>query len=602
MASPVIAVGTVNGTIGGLDSDGFPFPFLQKADSAGNYYPHGHKTQFNRSSNGIFGIALDASGNAYLGFGLKAYLSSDLYWPYTYGEELITLRNVDPYGNTVWSAHHGQAVLSVCLDDDDNVYIFGDAVRPDGSLRTHPTQTAITTRKYDNDGNLIWSADHGFSINSGCKAVYKNGYLYTGSSWGYTDSLTNLTKYDATTGEIIWKTFDGFGALVRAIYVDDDDNVYAAGRVYGTDYSLSKQIHLKKYNSSGILISQIKMDSDWAVNTGVFYSGIVKNSSDELILSAVNGASGGVINRWFDKFDLDLTFIGHDGTHNGGLASIKKIAIDDDDHVYAIMAEGRSYGLAYRNLRKFDATTLDQVWSIPLYDNVEVDTYDHSMDVYDIAVRDVEYPPLLLRVGLGDPLINIPSISPPGLALNLSLNVPRFIREYQGRLLPNIYRAYISGTLDYECAISSFQILKNTSKQSLSIVIPFLSSSQVTEVETRIGNNLTLYRGIKFLDESEQLEKMLSVVFDSIRYDYGSSSGSITLSGSSVLVSGFIKTRLITGISYRNEINGIRRIRSMVDTYLQPGDTADLGNGETLTVSEITIYLDESSAVMEFTE
>jgi hypothetical protein len=95
---------------------------------------------------------------------------------------------------------------------------------------------------------------------------------------------------------------------------------------------------------------------------------------------------------------------------------------------------------------------------------------------------------------------------------------------------------------------------------------------------------------------------MLSVIFYSMRYDYGSRSGSITLSGSSALVSGFTKTRLITGISYRNEINGIRRIRAMVDTYLQPGDTADLGNGETLTVSEITIYIDEGSAVMEFTE
>ena len=299
---------------------------------------------------------------------------------------------------------------------------------------------------------------------------------------------------------------------------------------------------------------------------------------------------------------MDITFLGYDGAFDAGLASIRKIAIDDDDHVYAIMAEDRSYGTAYKNLRKFDATTLDQVWSIPLYDNVEVDNFDHGMDVYSIAVRDVEYPPLLLKVNLGIPTIPIPSISPPGLAINLLLGIPNFIREYVGRPLPNIYRATISGTTAYECAMSSFQILKNTSQQSLSIVIPFLTASQVTEVETRIGNNLTLYRGIKFLDESEQLEKMLSVVFDSIRYDYGSSSGSITLSGSSVLVSGFIKTRLITGISYRNEINGIRRIRSMVDTYLQPGDTADLGNGETLTVSEITIYLDEGSAVMEFSE
>ena len=301
MASPVIAVGTVDGTIGGLDSDGFPFPFLQKADSAGNYYPHGHKTQFNRSSNGIFGIALDASGNAYLGFGLKAYLSSDLYWPYTYGEELITLRKVDPYGNTVWSAHHGQAVLSVCLDDDDNVYIFGDAVRTDGSLRTISSQTAITTRKYDNNGSLLWSADHGFAANfvtsywNNCQIVYKNGYVYTGSKSGFSSSLNNLTKYNAATGAVVWRAFAGLDATVYAIYVDDDDNVYAAGVVYGSNYNIENQIHLRKYNSSGTLITQARMNSDWGVNVGIWYSGIVKNTSDVLILSAVNGASGGII-------------------------------------------------------------------------------------------------------------------------------------------------------------------------------------------------------------------------------------------------------------------------------------------------------------------
>jgi len=606
MASPIIAVGTVNGTIGGL-SNGFPFPFLQKADSAGNYYPHGHKTQFNRSSNGILGIALDASGNSYLGSYLKAYLPSDPYYAYTYGEELITIRKVDPYGNTVWTAHHGQAVLSVCLDDDDNVYIFGNAICADGSLRTGSTQTATTTRKYDNDGNLIWSADHGFAAYfypgwyNNCQIVFKNGYVYTGSK-GYSASYTNLTKYNASTGAVVWKAFPGQDAQIYAIYVDDDDNVYAAGVMYGANYNIENQTHLIKYNSSGTVITQARISSDWAENTAIWYSGIVKNSGDELILSVVNGASGGVVNRWFDKYDLDLTFIGYDGTYDSGGATISRISIDDDDHIYAIMRESRSYGAAYDNLRKFDATTLDEVWKIPLYDNEEIDTYSHGMDVYCLAVRDIEYPPLLLEVDLGIPVINLPSISPPGLPITFSFGIPNIIREYIGRSLPNIYRATLSGTTAYECAISSLNILKNTTSQSLSIVVPFLNSSQITEIESRIGNNIILYRGVKFSSGIEQLESMLSVTFDSVRYDYGANSGSLTLSGSSDLVTGFTKTRAIAGISYRNEINGIRRIRARVDTYLQPGDTADLGGGETLTVAEVTIYINEGSAVMEFTE
>lgn len=615
MASPIIAVGAFDGTR--ELNNGFPFPLLHKADSAGNYYPHGNRIQFNRSPYGIVGIALDVSGNAYLGMHLRGYLPSDPYYADNYGEELFTLRKVDPYGYTVWAVHHGQTVVSVCLDDDNNVYIFGDGVCTDGSKRISYIQSAITTRKYDNDGNLLWSADHGFSAPwvvqwlNNCKIVYKNGYIYTGSYQlsnvpGY---RTCLTKYDANTGAIEWKAMDGgiatSSARALGIYVDDDDNVYVAGVVYGTENNLIvNQTHLFKYDSSGALVTSARMNSDYQDNSLVYYTDIVKTSDDLLVVSALNGASGGEINRRFDIYDLNLTFVGYGGTNDLNGTTIMKMDIDGDNNIYGITVGGYNASYALPVLRKYDpANNFDELWSIPFLDNYNVDSWEHDLeDIYCISVRDIEYPPLLLNIGLGIPVINLPSISPPGLAIDFSLIVPKFIREYQGRLLPNIYRAYISGTPDYECAISSFQILKNTSKQSLSIVIPFLSSSQVTEVETRIGNNLTLYRGIKFLDESEQLEEMLSVVFDLMRYDYGSRSGSITLSGSSDLVSGFTKTRLISGISYRNELNGIRRIRAMVDTYLQPGDIADLGNGETLTVSEITIYIDAGSAVMEFTE
>jgi len=620
MASPIIAVGAFDGSISW--DGGIPFPILHKADSAGNYYPHGHRIQFGFSPYGILGIALDASGNAYLGMQLRGYLPTDLYYDKNCGEELFTLRKVDPYGYTIWGVHHGQTVVSVCLDDDNNVYIFGDGVCDDGSKRTSYVQSAITTRKYDNDGNLLWSADHGFCASwtvqyfNNCKMVYKNGYIYTGSTQysNVSGHRTCLTKYDSDTGDIVWKTMDGGNAaalaIARGIYVDDDDNVYVAGVIYGPiDTSIASQTHLFKYNSSGVLLTSARMSSNWPDNVNVYYTDIVKTSDDLLVVSTLHGADGNAEygyydNRRFDIYDLNLTFVGYGGTNDLNGTTIVRMDIDGDDNIYGITTGGTNVPYALPVLRKYDPTNnFDELWAIPFLDNSNLDSYEHDLeDVYCLAVRDIEYPPLLLEVDLGIPVINIPSISPPGLPITFSFGIPNIIREYIGRILPNIYRATLSGTTAYECAISSFNILKTTESQSLSIVVPFLTSSQITEIESRIGNNIILYRGVKFSSGIEQLELMLSVTFDSVRYDYGANSGSLTLSGSSDLVTGFTKTRAIAGISYRNEINGIRRIRARVDTYLQPGDTADLGDGETLTVAEVTIYINEGSAVMEFTE
>jgi len=62
------------------------------------------------------------------------------------------------------------------------------------------------------------------------------------------------------------------------------------------------------------------------------------------------------------------------------------------------------------------------------------------------------------------------------------------------------------------------------------------------------------------------------------------------------------KTRAMRGISYRQTSDGIRRIRCDIDTYLMPGDTADLGGGETMTVAELVYTVGADQAFMEITE
>jgi len=43
-------------------------------------------------------------------------------------------------------------------------------------------------------------------------------------------------------------------------------------------------------------------------------------------------------------------------------------------------------------------------------------------------------------------------------------------------------------------------------------------------------------------------------------------------------------------------------VRCAVDTFLRPGDTADLGAGETMTVAELTYSVTPTSASMEIAE
>jgi hypothetical protein len=48
--------------------------------------------------------------------------------------------------------------------------------------------------------------------------------------------------------------------------------------------------------------------------------------------------------------------------------------------------------------------------------------------------------------------------------------------------------------------------------------------------------------------------------------------------------------------------DGLRRVRCEVDTYLRPGDVADLGAGEIMFAGEITITVTASTEAMEVTE
>ena len=193
----------------------------------------------------------------------------------------------------------------------------------------------------------------------------------------------------------------------------------------------------------------------------------------------------------------------------------------------------------------------------------------------------------------------------PAIALPLGLALPGTRREYVGALrLPDIYRCTLSGEPDIELPLSSFTIRRDTSGVSLSVVVPASSAALVAAAVARSDGILTLRRGVRFQNGTEQSEPMLVVPLDGgVRYDIGTQSASLTLSGKTVEIADREpETRVLKGISYRSESGGARRVRCAIDTYLRPGDTAALGGGETLTVAELTYSVDARQGTLEVAE
>jgi hypothetical protein len=137
---------------------------------------------------------------------------------------------------------------------------------------------------------------------------------------------------------------------------------------------------------------------------------------------------------------------------------------------------------------------------------------------------------------------------------------------------------------------------------SLSVVTAPPSLDTLDAIEARNGNDLILYRGVRFAADNEQLDVLLQTPMTGIRVDRGGRSLRVSMEGRADEAVAEGQTRLLRGVSYQPLSDGLRRVRCEVDTYLRPGDVADLGGGEFLTVAEIVITVGADNAFMEINE
>ena len=213
------------------------------------------------------GIATDVVGNLYV----IGFTTGEFPGHTGRGKTDNFLRKYDANGNHTWTRQFGtegtDTTDDLALDSSGNIYVVGKTT---GAFDGHENLGFVDAylRKYDNDGNVLWtrqfgtiSSDDAFGV-----AIDGAGSLYVvGSTGGFFPGQTAsgvsdafVRKYGARGQEVWTRQFGTDGLAVEeatGVSVDAAGNVYVAG---WTDGTLPGQTNLgetdaflRKYDSSG---------------------------------------------------------------------------------------------------------------------------------------------------------------------------------------------------------------------------------------------------------------------------------------------------------------------------------------------------------------
>jgi|GEM_PF-2036955 len=303
-------------------------------------------------------IAVDESGNVYV-VG---------YETVTGQEENIWVRKYDRDGNEIWTktyngADNGWDIgLDITVDGSGNVYVIGtETVSGQGGN--------IWIRKYDGDGGELWTrtyndADNDWDNGSDI-AVDGNGNVYVVGYETVSGQGANawVRKYDAN-GNALWtRTHNGpanSSDVGNGITVDGSGNVYVAGyeRVSGEE----SNVWVRKYDADGNVVwtqTYNGVDNDRDIGLDVAVDG-----SGNVFVIGYETVTGQDKNIWIRKYDGDGNEIWtktHDGPANGW-DSGQGIAVDGSGSVYVTGFETVSGQLANVWVRKYDGDG-NEIWT-----------------------------------------------------------------------------------------------------------------------------------------------------------------------------------------------------------------------------------------------
>ncbi|MBI2264793.1 MAG: SBBP repeat-containing protein [Armatimonadetes bacterium] len=221
--------------------------WLQRYDGSGSPSWNQTYNNFQNRQDQGFGVALNASGFIWVAGSENLLGQSDNIW----------VRKYDANGNPVWTQTYndtanGQDVgLDIAVDSSGNAYVTG--------FETLPGQGGnVWVRKYDANGNPIWTRTYNDPANAGDSgraiAVDSFGNVYVAGHETSTDGGQNLNiwlcKYDPD-GNILWtQTYNSPANANDSgedIHVDSSGYVYVAGYETRADLGQARNVWVRKY-------------------------------------------------------------------------------------------------------------------------------------------------------------------------------------------------------------------------------------------------------------------------------------------------------------------------------------------------------------------
>jgi len=272
----------------------------------------------------------------------------------------------------LWDQGHG-----VAADGAGNVYVTG-------WNKYDLSRSSLWLRKYNTNGDTLWTRTTGTYLSGTDVAVDQAGYVFV---TGCSISLANirntwLRKYD-TDGNTLWtRTRPG---RLHGVALDTTGNIYVCGSEYRE--SQSNNIYLGKYDGDGNLIWSQTYDSpghDSDVSSGVAVDGA---GNVYITGSERRDDLGQSYNIWLRKYDTEgntlwtQTYNSPANSRDAGL----DVAVDTTGNVYVIGMEDRpDLGQWYNIwLRKYDTT------GSPLWTDTYNHPFNHREEGYAVALDEV---------------------------------------------------------------------------------------------------------------------------------------------------------------------------------------------------------------------
>jgi len=298
------------GSLGGPNA-GDGDAFLVKYDGSGSLL---WSQQIGTSSLDLArSVAVDAFGNAYI----SGYTEGSLGGPNAGGCDAFLVK-YDGSGSLLWSQQIGTSssdlAYSVAVDASGNAYIGGDTWGSLGGPNAGGNDAFLV--KYDGSGSLVWleqiatsSYDYARSV-----AVDASGNAYiSGNTWGSLGGPNAggndafLVKYDGS-GSLLWSRQIGTSSYDRAysVAVDAIGNAYISGDTQGSlagPNAGGYDAFLAKYDSSGSLlwsqqIGTSSYDNSLSVAVDAFGNAYITGHTD----GSLGGPNAGLTDAFLVKF------------------------------------------------------------------------------------------------------------------------------------------------------------------------------------------------------------------------------------------------------------------------------------------------------------